>query len=205
MAQPAKSGARKKPAPTPGNQRLLVILMLVSTAVSAGAIVWFTERDSGPKHGRPVDPDQLTPDQQDMADAAESFVLFWSTFHYAEATHVSTGDSLDRVKLAMEKERGLSAAEKQLAQELRKSVEGLSVKLEPTEIVDEEMDLKILRATATVKASDRTVRRSQEFTMVRRGNKWLVSSWDPGEPEGAPDDAAEPGLQLLPDADAGGP
>lgn len=203
MARTGRSdpGAKK---PAAGQQRLLVGLVAASSIVSVLALVWFKGREEGGRHGRAVDPEHLSGDVQEMTEVAESFVLFWSTFRYEEAAHVATGDSLARVQLAMDKERTLSSAERQLARELRKSVADLEVELVPTEVIDEETEKKILRATATVKASDRTVRREQEFVMVRDRGDWKVSSWDPGEPEGAPDDAVEPGLQLLPDSDADG-
>jgi hypothetical protein len=172
-------------------------MVLASSIVSLSAIVWFRSSGDDP-HGRKVDPDHLSGDVREMTEAAESFVLFWSTFRYEEASHVSTGDSLARVRLAMEKERTLTTSERQLARELRRSVEGLEVELEPNEVVEEGTGHKILRATANVKAADRTVRREQEFVMVREDGAWRVSSWDPGEPEGAPDDAVVPGLQLPP-------
>lgn len=188
---------RKPPAPPQARgQRVFVGLVLASSIVSVAAIVWFRGNDAAPR-GREVDPENLSPDVQEMTDAAESFVLFWSTFRYEEATHVSTGDSLARVRLAMDKERSLTAAERQLARELRRSVEGLEVELVPRQVVEEDAGHKILRASAIVKATDRTVRREQEFVMLREDGAWRVSSWDPGEPEGA-DDAAEPGLQIPP-------
>lgn len=197
MAPPAKKAA----APDPARQkRLLFGVVMASSLVSVVAILWFGQKPAESEHGRTLDPEHLSPDVQDMADAAESFVLFWSTFHYEEASHVSTGDSLARVRLAMDKERSLSAAEKTLARELRHSVEGLSVKLEPTEVVEQDTNERILRARAIVEASDRTVRRNQEFVMVREGGQWLVSSWDPGENE--EEEGVEPGLQVPWDAGA---
>jgi len=102
------------------------------------------------------------------------------------------------VELAIEKERTLSPAEKRLAQDLRTSVRGLTVTLRVGEVVDEDTDRKVLRAVATVHAEDRTVRRQQEFVMVREGRRWKVSSWDPGEPQPVPEGAAEPGLAKRP-------
>lgn len=185
-----------KPAPPPQKtQKVLLGLVLASSIASVVAIVWWKSGDDGRRHGRHVDPEHISGDVEDMTETAESFVLFWSTFQYEEATHVSTGDSLARVRLAIEKEKNLSAAERQLARQLRKTVEGLEVVIQPHEVIEEGTDQKILRATALVKASDRTVRREQEFMMVREAGLWKVSSWDPGEPEGD-EDAVEPGLQF---------
>lgn len=197
----APPGPKKASAADVARQkRLLFGVVMASSLISVVLIVWFGHEPDEADHGRTLDPEHLSPEIQDMADAAESFVLLWSTFRYEEASHVATGDSLARVRLAMDKERSLSAAEKTLARELRHSVEGLTVKLEPTEVVEEESNKRILRARAIVEASDRTVRRNQEFVMVREGGQWLVSSWDPGESEG--EEGVEPGLQVPWDAGA---
>ncbi len=205
MAGATRQGGKDAVSPGQARKRLLVALVVASSLVSVIAIVWSTAQDDGRRHGRALDPEHLSGDAADMAETAESFVLFWSTFRYEEATHVSTGDSLARVRLAMEKETTLSSAERQLARQLRKTVEGLEVVIEPHEVIEEDTDHKILRATAIVKASDRTVRRDQEFVMVREGGEWKVTSWDPGEPEGAPGDAVEPGLQIPPDLEEKAP
>ena len=191
----AKQRAKQTPPAQRRTQRIMLGLVLASSIASAAAIVWFRGDHAGPQHGRVLDPEHLSGDVEDMAEVAESFVTFWSTFRYEEATHVSSGDSLARVRLAIDKEGTLSGAERQLARELRKSVEGLEVQLLPREVVDDDETHKLLRATAIVKASDRTVRREQEFRMVRVDGQWKVSSWDPGEPEGE-DGSAEPGLQI---------
>jgi hypothetical protein len=201
--KPKARTAPPKAAAAPAGRRVLLGLVLASSVVSVLAIVWFKQQQSEREAGRRVDPAHMSGDVEAMTETAQSFVLFWSTFRYEEATHVSTEDSLARVELAMAKEQTYTSAERQLATKLRATVADLEVTVEPHSVVDEDVDRKVLRATVLVKATDRTVRREQEFVMARENGNWKVASWDPGEAEAAPDDAVEPGLQLISEADAG--
>jgi hypothetical protein len=202
---PKARTAPPKPAAAPAGRKVLLGLVLASSIVSVLAIVWFEQQQSEREAWRRVDPANMSGDVEAMTETAQSFVLFWSTFRYEEATHVSTEDSLARVELAMAKEKTYTSAERQLATKLRATVADLEVTVEPHSVVDEDVDRKVLRATVLVKATDRTVRREQEFVMARENGNWKVASWDPGEAEAAPDDAVEPGLQLMSDEDAGAP
>lgn len=200
MTAPRRSGGRSPAAARAGNQsarqkRLLIAAVIVSCVASAVAIWWFRARDEGERRGRAVDPEHLSADLEDMAEVAESFINFWSTFRYDEALAVSTGETRRRVLLAIEKEKQLSAAERQVAEDLRRNVAELRVRLDVTEVIDDEPDRQVLRGVATASASDRQFRRHQEFVMVRVDGQWKVGAWDPGESEGPPEGAAEPGLQ----------
>lgn len=198
---------KTKPSPPPkqDSRKVMLALVVASSIVSVLAIVWFQQQKAEREAGRRVDPAHMSGDVEAMTETAQSFVLFWSTFRYEEATHVATEDSLARVELAMAKEKTYTSAERQLATKLRATVADLEVTLEPHSVVDEDVDRKVLRATVLVKATDRTVRREQEFVMARENGSWKVASWDPGEAEAAPDDAVEPGLQLIESDDGGAP
>ncbi|MBI2897506.1 MAG: hypothetical protein HYY06_28365 [Deltaproteobacteria bacterium] len=200
MTAPRRAQGRSPAPDAPGShaarkKKLLVVAVTLSCVASAVAIWRFRVHDGDERRGRAVDPEHLGADLEDMAEVAESFINFWSTFRYDDALDVSTGETRRRVVLAIEKEKQLSAAERQVAEDLRRNVEELRVRLDVTEVIDDDVDRQILRGVATASAADRQFRRHQEFVMVRVEGQWKVGAWDPGETEGPPEGAAEPGLQ----------
>src|SRR5262245_59104693 len=100
----------------PSTDRTRLLALAAGGVVLAGAAVWFLRehRPGGTRTARPED--------RPAIEAAEQLLNHWSRFEYGEALLLSTGETRQRVLLAMEKELALSDSERETAAALREEV-----------------------------------------------------------------------------------